>query len=353
MKYSRIIVLNKGYLVPQTSSLVVDIIPNDLHLKYEKLYQKFKNNKLKSNTTVYLTPLSLFPSYKLKNYIEENKLNIQTARKTEKLNTLIINNDFIREEYSLTKEEKYYVIPYDIIVKDFSSFINKSNSWNDISKIPPHHLSKKDKNEVLKSFIMLEKDLNEAIKYQKLFSKLLNCPTVTGEIITKSHGNSKACDHLEFFSNIFDLIEKNNLDVVFDDNINSAANKDTVIDLETFQTLYSMLSSADINNWSIAREIIANSDYNKSKPYILFLVKIFDFLKNKSGNVNYHLIYKYLLKENKKMDTILLSKWHTYDVFIQKITNLYPSYNQNVCDCLTTHLNHLFKTSIIKTIHSL
>ena len=76
-------------------ALVGGIIPEDYQTKIKNFLNEIKDNKLTDNSTVYVTPLSELPSYKLKNYIEENKLNITTARKLEKLDTLIINKEFI------------------------------------------------------------------------------------------------------------------------------------------------------------------------------------------------------------------------------------------------------------------
>jgi hypothetical protein len=362
MKYSKSIHLDSRSkkLISASWSPIIDIIPKDLYSKYEKLYQKFKDNKLKYNTTVYLTPLSLFPSYKLKNYIEENNLNIKTARKIENLNTLIVNDNFIKEGYftEIINEEitKYYTIPYNVIANDFSTFIDTNkDSYNNILKIPSHHLSKKDKKDENlrpKCFIISEENLTKAIKHNKSFSVLLNYPSTTGELLSNFHGNRKICDNLEFFYNMFNLIEKYNLDVVFDDNINSETNKDTIVDLEMFQTLYGMLASTDKSNWSIAREIIANCDFESSKPYVLFLVSTFDFLKNKGDNKNYQIIHEHLQKLGKKISGFMY-KNNNYEDFIKQIINVFPQYKQIMCDCLTTHLNHLFKISIIKAIHSL
>jgi len=60
--------------------IIIGYIPEEIHKKYNELYEANKENKLEANTTVYLTPLSNFPYYKLKNYVEENSLNIKTAR---------------------------------------------------------------------------------------------------------------------------------------------------------------------------------------------------------------------------------------------------------------------------------
>ncbi len=66
MKYNKEIQLDSKSkkLTSASGYLIIDIMPKDLYFKYEKLYQKHKDNKLKHNTTVYLTPLSSFPTYK-------------------------------------------------------------------------------------------------------------------------------------------------------------------------------------------------------------------------------------------------------------------------------------------------
>lgn len=362
MKLSKIINLNLKMkkFQHESYSSIINITSESIYHEYEKLYQKFKDNKLRSNTTVYLTPLSSFPSYKLKNYIEENKLNIKTARKIEKLDTLVINDSFIREAYfsNIQKEKakKYYEIPYDVIAKDFSSFINKDDNYGNILRMSQYNLTKKQKQKGIskpESFIMSEENINSAIKQNKVFIKLLDFPSTTGELLVSTHGNKSACDNVEFLHKLFDLVEKNNLDVVFDNNINSEVNKEISIDLEMFDTLYGMLASTDKSNWVIAREIIANCDFESSKPYVLFLSNIFNFLKIKGDNKNYHLIHKQIREIDKKSPYHFLDKHAQYDKFIQAIVGKFPEYKQHMCDCLTTHLNHLFKTSIIKSIHSL
>ena len=79
---------------------VAGIIPESSKQRYFALYETNKDNKIENKTTVYSTPLSELPSYKLKNYIEENKLNIKTARKFDKLDAVIISDLFIRENYT-------------------------------------------------------------------------------------------------------------------------------------------------------------------------------------------------------------------------------------------------------------
>ena len=83
---------------------VAGIIPESYKQRYLALYEANKDNKIENKTTVYSTPLSELPSYKLKNYIEENKLNIKTARKFDKLDAVIISDIFIRDNYTDLKQ---------------------------------------------------------------------------------------------------------------------------------------------------------------------------------------------------------------------------------------------------------
>ena len=80
-------------------NMVGGIIPEDYQLRIKKLFDESKDNKLTDNSTTYITPLSELPAYKLKNYIQENKLKITTTRKFEKLDTLVLNKDFIERHY--------------------------------------------------------------------------------------------------------------------------------------------------------------------------------------------------------------------------------------------------------------
>ena len=111
-------------------------VTKELIEKYNKLYQLNKENKLENNTIVNLTSLSNFPSYKLKNYIEENNLNITTARKLDKLDYLIINHEFVQTSYIDHPLKPFYIITSDVILKNhlFNKYIN-SDHWRKIDKI--------------------------------------------------------------------------------------------------------------------------------------------------------------------------------------------------------------------------
>jgi hypothetical protein len=319
--------------------------------QYEKIYNLFKDNKLKSNTSVYITPLSQYPSYKLKNYSEELQLNITTTRKFKNLNTLIIDDSFIRDSYYPSNKDdlkkEYYVVPHQFIIDNFSKYIDTKNDWNNLTlerNYSEHYLVPK---EDLVKFANIDKD----------FLKFREFPTLTGFLIHGGHGSKKASEHIDFFKNLTNLIEEYNLDIVFDNVINNDINNDMAIDLDVFKTLFSMLSSDDADNYSIAKEIASNCNFEESKPYILFLSVLFSEFRIKSSqSKNWKVLHTQILKYKK-----YLGKWFSsrnnleptdIDFFIKNFIPDYPQYRQIVCNCLTIYFNHKFGTDLIKEIQS-
>ena len=331
------------------SSNIVDIISKDYEEKICNIIEKSKNNKLKDNSNVYLTSLSTLPSYKLKNYISENKLNITLTRKSNIVDTLIINEEFIKNYYFHTdsnykKAEVWYIIPYDLLVNNYKSFIQPKGSGYCILEDNRYGTSKDDYVPPTNGFIIKYKD----IQHNSKLKDLLNCPSIEGYTIDKSHGNKKAFDSIDLFLDLLNLVEVKKLDLILDNTLNKEINKELTIDLDTFKTLYNMLSSTDDSNYSIAIELIANCEFEISKPYILFLANQFSEVRNKSNNKNYHMTHSQLKKYKKYYDN-----YENYTDFIKDTVIAYPEYKQILCDCLTVHLNNLFKSDLIKTIHSI
>ena len=134
---------NSPQLITHYRQGPITIIPTELETQYLELYEKFKNNKLKNNTSVYLTQMASLPSYKLKNYIEENKLNITTARKLEKLDTIVISDSFIKKNYLnikrydskkrnwVTSSQEFIIFPISTIIDNpnFKKYIPTSTSY--------------------------------------------------------------------------------------------------------------------------------------------------------------------------------------------------------------------------------
>lgn len=303
---------------------------------YNKLYDKFKNNKLKDKGYIHVTPFSRFPLYKLKNYIKENNLDLKFIRNyTQQYTTLLIDNTFIQDFYKINYPPKtYYIVPYQYIMSTFTKYIKGPNPH---SKQPP-----------LDMFIIKDETVNTMIKYSDEFSSLLNFESITCDLLFDYHGNKIATQNINLYKQLFDLVQKYELDIVFDETLNNEINKETVIDLEMFQTLHNMLSSTDVSNHSIAQELIANSNFESSKPYILFLANMFKILRNKSNNKNYIAIHSQL----KQYKSLFSYEPLNFFNFIELITKKHPEYKQTICNCLTIHLNHVFKNDIIKEIQS-
>ena len=316
-------------------SLTAGFLTKEILTKYNKLCEKNKDNKLKDNSTIYLSPISNYPVYKLKNHIQENKLNIKKARKWDKIDTIIIDKDFLNS-FKTEKNKIYTLIPAKEIQNDKNKYFgrdnwayNKTNGYSDT--------------------LFFYTESENIIKHSGDFKQFSNHPQIEGFPIKRDHGHKKVCDNIEFIIELFENIEKYNLHVVLDSSIDKEINKDTVIDLEIYETLYNMLNSTDEGNTKIAREIIANCEYDQSRPYILFLASVFEKLLTKSDNKNYHAVYKRLNLERTYFDCWTY-KVSTHFAIIQKILEKCPEYKIIFSQCMKIHLNALYKSEIIKEI---
>jgi hypothetical protein len=325
----------RKYSVHYTSA--AGFLNEEILTRYDQLCEKNKDNKIKDNSVIYLSPVSNYPSYKLKNYIQENKLNISKARKWDKIDTIVIDKDFLNI-FKKEKDEKYTIIPSKEILKDKNKYFDKedwgynnSNGYSDA--------------------LFFYTNTENIKQYSSTFSQFEKYPQIEGFPIMKSHGNKKLYDNLEFITELFDNIEKYNLHVVLDSSIDKEINRDTVIDLEIFETLYNMLNSTDAGNSKIAREIMANCEYDQSRPYILFLASIFEKLLTKSDNINYHAVHKRLNKERTYFDSWGYKTNGHFEV-IQRILKKCPEYKSIFCQCARIHLNSLYKSEVIKEVIS-
>jgi len=338
----------------------VGIIPAD----YKERLNNFINNidkttKLEDNETVYVSPISELPSYKLKNYIEENKLNITTARKLEKLDTIVISESFLRknylniQRYDYNKKnwgvssQEFITFPISTIINNpnFKKYIpNKESYYSDITLIT---------RKVKATHYIVEMDeFKKWIKQNPSFKEILthkDTETIDGYRIEQSHGNKKVYDTLDFVLNLLDNIEKHNIKIVLDDSLQEDINKGLVVDYETFETLYGMLRSSDIDSWEVAKEIIANCEFEASKPYLIFLYYTFAELRKRSINKNHMFVRNAL---HKFYDGPMSGRDQSLsiDSLIFKLGKHCPQYLQQQMPCLVHHMNSLAGGTIIKEI---
>lgn len=344
---------------------VAGIIPESYKQRYLALFEKSKDNKIENKTTVYSTPLSELPPYKLKNYIEENKLDIKTARKFDKLDAVIISDIFIKDNfldlktyvwdskanksyYTPKPSDNLYLIPADFITGNskFLKYRNQTVNYGYSNDILVNR-----KKEPFTHYVILEKDLNNWIKIDSNFETIKQYPLISGHIITNHHGNTKACKNIDFFLNLIDNIEKYNLKVIFDTSVNNEINQGVVIDFDMYQTLYNMLNSADTENWEMAREITANCEYDTSKPYLMHLYCSFSQLRKSNGSANYQFLKKKLDKEV-KLSNYGRTGGPSFTAITKHLVTQYPTYNQIFLDCFKYQVNTFIGKDVIKEITS-
>jgi len=312
--------------------------------KYKELYELSKDNKLEDNTIVYLTPLSEFPSYKLKNYIEENKLNITTARKLDKIDTLIINHDFITSSYlDEHKNKNYHIIPSEVILGDsyYQKYINHESYYqiNTINGKPITH------------YFICEGEYRSLINLDSKFSIIKDYPLIECFPIENNWGNKKATDNIDFFLDLFNKIEKYNFRVIFDHNISDVVNEGLSIDEDVFENILNMITSQDESNISLAKEIIANMEFESSKPYLIYLFNYFYKLnQNNSNNKNYN----YLKKQMKKYVHVHSTQNNssTFNQVLPVLIKEYPKYSQEFMNCFRIHMNAILGKNVIKEIQT-
>jgi hypothetical protein len=326
----------------------------DLHIilsehidQYHTLHDKFKNTQLKNDTSVYITPLSRYPAFKLKNHSEVNGLGIKTTRKIKEIDTLILDHEFITEYYLNVDIEEYYIIPHSFLVDNFSEYMSNSGSdyYGGISD--PSHASE--------YYIVETKAIIDFTSISHKFSILSQLPIMRGGVIKSGHGNKKAHENVPLFCNLTNLVNEYDLEIIFDSSINKEINKDLTVDLDTFKTIFNMLASDDESNYPIAKELMSNCDFETSKPYILFLAVLFSPLRNKSTTSRnwitcYTQIYKYKNYVNRYFSSRNNLEPTDVDHFVKSFIQDYPQYKQIVSDCLTVYLNFRFKTDLIKEI---
>jgi hypothetical protein len=335
--------LNNKHVIYGNWNAVTEYITEEIIDKSKELLYKHKENKLENNTTTYLTPLSPFPSYKLKNYIEENKLNIKISRKLNTLDSIIINYDFIYSSY-LKNIEEYYIIPADKILNNklLLKYIPKDKKYYSIherdDKNVTHYFISPD---VCKDFI--SKDNN--------FYFIKEYPLTKCVIIDGSWGNKKVKDNVGFFLNLLEIIEKHNLKIIYDHHINNATNQGLTLDEDVFENIINMVSSQDESNTELAKEIMANLEFESSKPRFIYLFNYFYKLKtNRSNNKNYN----YLNKQLKNNIHTHGSKHNpiVFDEMLPILIKKYPEYSQEFMNCFRIHINIMLGKNIIKEIQT-
>jgi len=255
---------------------------------------KHRSNSLDENDKVYFTKSSSIPRYKLKEFLDLTKTNLNRTNRIEQATAYIASINAFKELIYGFNEDKYntyYVIPAD--------------------DIQPH-AARGYKTEViqrkLETVLLKESDIKHfsALKSEK-YPKITIIPHDT------RWGGAKMNQAVESF--VY-LAKKPNTKIIFDETLIEMCNSGVVIDEEIYENLSSMLNSDNKENISLAMEIISNSDFIQSKIYILLLLNEYQMefkLVDKTTN------YKSLLNYFSSYNEIISRNWETFaDVMIRK-----------------------------------
>lgn len=307
----------------------LNIIDNNIKTKYDQLYEQNKNNdEIKPNKTVYSTQLALLPAYKLKSHNDDNKLNITKVRKLDKADYVLVNHALIQDLF-FKNFSTYYLVP-----GKFLSPYQKTSNHNSNNLI-----------EVNSTYIVKD-DIIEHVKDIDItfYNKIKEFPSFTGNFMSNDRGNNKAASTYDFFIKLINESNKYSYKIIFDENLNNSINQSIVIGDELFESICNMLKSTDSDNWEMAKEIVANSEFESSKPYILFLLWKFDNFRKTNNNKN----FEFVIKSLKSYKHIYIE--YALEKFLIKVFKINPEYKQILFDCLKIHINSMVDKDIINGI---
>jgi hypothetical protein len=150
---------------------------------------------------------------------------------------------------------------------------------------------------------------------------------------------------------MFDIVENYNLKIIFDHNISDVVNEGLTIDEDVFENILNMVTSQDESNLNLAKEILANMEFESSRSYLIYLFNYFYKLnQNRSNNKNYN----YLKKQMKKHVHIHSTQNHstTFNHFLPTLIGKYPELSQDFMNCFRIHMNLMLKRNVIKEIQT-
>jgi len=336
---------NNNKFISYGCDAVVGYVPKTIKEKYNTLYENSKNNRLQPNTKIYLSPLNEFPSYKLKNYLEENNIDIKLTRKLNEIDSIVINHNYITKHYIKKNLCKFYIIPLESFeTPDFISYFDTTSAWYDARKWNQHN----NKSANVTHFYIEEEEYKKILAYDSKFSFIGDLPSDEGFILTSSLSTKKVQTNFHNFIKLFDIIDQYGVNVIYDHNISQEVNKDLSMDDDMFETLLGMFFSKDESNHTIAQEILTNVDFESSKPYLIYLNNMFYLLSKSSSQKS----FSYLQRQLQPYQYIYLNKNQEpqFNLLLPRLINNLPEYSQEFMNCFKIHLNTLLTTASITEI---
>ena len=104
-----------------------------------------------------------------------------------------------------------------------------------------------------------------------------------------------------------------------------------------------------MDSWEVAKEIIANSEFESSKPYLIFLYYVFPELRKRSMNKN-HMFVRNALYQFYEGPTSGRIQTIDLDDLLSNLGKKCPQYLPQQMPCFVHHLNALAGKTLIKEV---
>jgi hypothetical protein len=315
--------------------------------KYKSMYESNKDNTLVPNSTIHFSKLTKLPQYKLKEYINNNKLNIKKSRNINDIDTLIISNELINEYFNETTYirtqviNEYYKIPKAFYEKTIKPLLGHNHRPNNLSDMID------DADSI--SYLLVNKDSilkqkPSSANVNNIVSQIKQFDIIEGSEITNEWGSQKAYETCNLFTNIVNNYGNYKFNIVFDEKLNQVISEDMTMDIDVFSNIIDMLNSDDESNLKLAKEIVSNLDPISSKPYLLLLLHLFPDFRRIDNNTN----FRYLLQSVSKEKNSYV--YESTAVFLSNMLNTYPEYKQQMFEGLGEFINKKNNKNIITEI---
>jgi len=283
-----------------------------------------ENISLENNDTIYLTPLCKIPRYRIDSYIHDAKLNVKKSYTLGLSNKVYLDKKETAELLDRTLHSSEILL---LTKEEFIDLINKDKKTKIRYRDNSYKLVDIDISKIKHDYIAIRKpyysyDLDSLLGDKKYKS-----------IISASGTEMK---EIQFIIELYEkLIQGNNKFIVCNDaSILKQTNSELAIDEDVYNSLRDMLSSTSNDNINIAKEIIANCDYDKSYIYLMFLIHEFYhklFGGTKSGNYN-----MFLKKYKQYKNTVKTYNWFDYSLQLIKYT---PQYSYEIKKFMVKRFN--------------
>jgi hypothetical protein len=299
---------------------IYDELINELPLSE---LEKSKSNTLLATDKVYFNKSSTIPRYKLKDFLERSKIELNRTNRIDYADTLVIGiNTYKTLIYDRSTTQKYLVIP----INDAVNYVSQKASFiNDA------------KNKGITEVLLRESSADNLNISKNKY------PSVNIRCIDNRWGGAKDSDIVESF--VY-LANNKNKKIIFDETLVEACNADTIIDLEMYETLRTMFgSSSKENNENIKLgiEIMSNSDFINSKLFILLLLNEFtNEIRRQPKTPNFQNLLNYFVGDS---NDAMSNSWEVFsDKLIKKICKNEDEVNI-VKNYVLNSLNKMLKNS--------